>query len=479
MTGTWYPLAWTDPVPGDPAAVRAAARDHTDAAERITRTAQDLRAVADGVTGRSLAVDEVRSRAAEVADRVAAAHDRYAVTGAALQDYADGLDRAQQLAQDALTAARRAEQAITHADQDVRRWAQQAVDTADATQAAAYERLAETARETRDDAERALDQARELLDRAVVVRDTAAQVARDLVRRVLAEDGLADSLWGALTQTGSAIGSWFADLGHWFFDHVDEIATVLGVAALLLAWVPVVGQTLAALALIAGALQLARDVYLALTTDVGWGDVAVGALGLVTFGVGRLAGQGLRLAANSARAAQGLRTLPVAGQAVGVAAGPGVGAVASMARATTASKPALASSRLESLVSADLWSVMRPSAVVGDLTSDLAGIAHAVKDPGVFALRAPGSHVSRPISVLANGVTEGLHNLRNTPAGVERVTALFGDLEAARDMRFLVDEGADLGQAGAALRGWAAGRGVVQIVDVGIVVDSVLPKGSA
>ncbi|UZN02688.1 hypothetical protein [Cellulomonas sp. S1-8] len=475
MTGSWYPLAWTDPVPGDPTAVRAAARQYEDVAARVTRASADLRAVAEGMPDRSQAVDEVRSRAAEAAERVTAAHDRYAATGAALADYADGLDRAQQVAQDALTAARRAAEAIEHADQDVRRWAQQAADAVDVAQSAAYDRLAETARGTRDDAEHALTRARELLDGAVVARDVAAQAARDLIERVIAEDGLADSLWGGLVDAASAVGSWFGDVGHWFFDHIDEIATVLGVAALLLAWVPVLGQALAAAALIAGALQLARDVYLALTTDAGWGAVAVGALGLVTFGVGRLAGQGLRLAANSARAQQGVRMLPVSGQAA--SAGARGGAAAQGAQASLRRGFVTLPAGTQTWTSSALWSVMRPGAIARDLVSDVTGVVRYMKDPGLAASSGALGHVSRPVDVLTNAFSEGAHALRNTPAGIERVTALLGDAGAARDMRFLTGIGGDLGQSGAALRGWAAGRGVLQIVDVGIVVDSVTPRG--
>ncbi|UZN02690.1 hypothetical protein [Cellulomonas sp. S1-8] len=119
---------------------------------------------------------------------------------------------------------------------------------------------------------------------------------------------------------------------------------------------------------------------------------------------------------------------------------------------------------------------MRPRNIASELASDLSGVVRAIKDPGVYAARAAGAHVSRPIDVLTNVVGEGMHTLRQTPAGAERLSALLGDLDAARDLRFLGDRGASLGQAGAAVRGWAAGKGVLQIVDVGIVVDSVRQK---
>lgn len=472
MSGSWYPLAWTDPVPGDPAAVRDAARRYADVAQRITRAAQDLRAVGEGVVGTSQAVDEVRARATETAERVAAAHDRYATTGAALDEYARGLEHAQSLAQDARAAAQRAAQAVDDADRDVRRWARQATETVEAAQAAAYERLADAAREARDDAERALDRARDLLDEATAVRDAAAQRARDLISRMLGADGLADSLWTALGRGASAVGSWFADVGHWFWDNLDGISAGLGVAALLLAWVPVLGQALAAAALILGAIQLARDVYLALTTEAGWGSVAIGALGLVTFGVGRVAGQGLRIAANNARAARGLRTYPVSGQATSAGASASASGAVGTTTRTAARRPIGLDSDARTVTSSDLWSVLKPGNVVADLRSDLLGIGHALKDPGLFAAHGAGSHVARPVHVLRNVVSEGASNLRRTPAGGERVMTFLGDLEAARDLRFLADQGRNLGQAGVELRLWAGGRGVVQVLDVGLVTEA-------
>lgn len=128
--------------------------------------------------------------------------------------------------------------------------------------------------------------------------------------------------------------------------------------------------------------------------------------------------------------------------------------------------------------SSALWSVLKPRTVLDDLGSDLAGVVRALRDPGVFATRAPGSHVSRPIDVLGNMFTESVHNLRQTPAGAERVMVLVGDLDAARDLRFLSQHDAALGQAGAAVRGWTAGRGAVQVVDLGVVIDSITPKTS-
>ena len=474
MSGSWYPLAWTDPVPGDPVAVRAAGQEYTAVAERIAQAAGDLRTLTAGITQTSQAVEQMQARAAETAERISTAHDRYQATGTALVDYADALDHAQGLARDALEVARRAAQAIDTADADVRRWATQALDETDTAQAASDEQLAETARHTRQQAEHTLDQARHTLEQARHIRDAAAQVARDLIEATIGTDSLADTLWTGLTRAAGAVGAWFTDAGHWLFDHIDEIATVLGVAALLLAWVPVLGQALAAAALIAGALQLARDTYLALTTDTGWSDVALGALGMITFGIGRLTTQGLRIATNTARAHQGLRTLPVTGQATGAATITSASAAGRAARVVT--RATLRLSQKPAWRSVDLWSVMRPAAIVRDLASDLTGIATVVKNPGMFLTSKVGRHAIGEPSVVDN-VLEGAHNLRGTPVGTERLMTLFGDLDAARDLRFLVEHGAVLDQGGAALRAWAAGRGAVQIVDIGLVVESVAPTG--
>ncbi len=68
-------------------------------------------------------------------------------------------------------------------------------------------------------------------------------------------------------------------------------------------------------------------------------------------------------------------------------------------------------------------------------------------------------------------------NLHDSPAGAERLSVPLGDLESARDIRFLVEHGADLGRHGATLRTWAAGRGALQVLDIGLVAESLTPKG--
>lgn len=119
---------------------------------------------------------------------------------------------------------------------------------------------------------------------------------------------------------------------------------------------------------------------------------------------------------------------------------------------------------------------MRPGAIAQDVLHDLTGVARYARNSNLAPSSGLLGHVARPVDVLENAFSEGAHALRNTAPGMERVTTLLGDAGAARDMRFLASAGSSLGQSGAALRGWAAGRGALQVVDVGIVVDSVLPK---
>jgi hypothetical protein len=82
-----------------------------------------------------------------------------------------------------------------------------------------------------------------------------------------------------------------------------DVAGWLGVAAVVLCWVPGLGQALAAVALGAGAVGLLADLALAGYGDKGWGDLAADTLGLVP------AGKSVRFAAALPREAVQLRAV--------------------------------------------------------------------------------------------------------------------------------------------------------------------------
>ena len=91
---------------------------------------------------------------------------------------------------------------------------------ADADEAAAQERVAAQ---------------KEIIDRAVSERDIAAERAIEIINGACG-DGLADSWWD---DWGRAITQWIAKI-------CEIISGITGVLALLVSWVPIVGQALAA-----------------------------------------------------------------------------------------------------------------------------------------------------------------------------------------------------------------------------------------
>src|SRR5699024_9521054 len=65
-------------------------------------------------------------------------------------------------------------------------------------------------------------------------------------------------------------------------------------AALALGWIPVIGPILSTVALLAGAVVLIRDITDVARGGGSWTNVALGALGLATLGVGRVAASAVR-----------------------------------------------------------------------------------------------------------------------------------------------------------------------------------------
>ncbi|MGH9137630.1 MAG: putative T7SS-secreted protein [Acidimicrobiales bacterium] len=71
---------------------------------------------------------------------------------------------------------------------------------------------------------------------------------------------------------------------------LDVIAGITGILALALGWVPILGQVLGAIALVAAVGALLCDVVLAVAGEGSWWDVAIGAVGIATLGLGRAVG---------------------------------------------------------------------------------------------------------------------------------------------------------------------------------------------
>lgn len=291
---SWYPLAGSDPIPGDPAAVRYAGNRYTEVASDIQTAARRLREIADLDANDADSVRAVSEKASEVAGKIDDAHGRYSATGSALTTYADALEAAQSRSAQALTEAQNADQALTAAQGRVRvagRNLDDADDDTDDTEMASLRRSLATARGDREDAEAALARARAELDAAIVDRDTAASRAEEAIRTGMSGDDLGDSWWD---NWGSAIVNAISSVA-------GIIAGVAGILALVLCWVPVLGQALAVVAAVATAVKLVADIALLAAGEGSWSDVIWGVVGLATFGVGRVIGVAARGASTGAQ----------------------------------------------------------------------------------------------------------------------------------------------------------------------------------
>ncbi|CAN5303823.1 hypothetical protein BH11ACT1_BH11ACT1_22230 [soil metagenome] len=275
---SWYPLASSDPVPGDPSTVRIGGDAYLDVAGTIASAAQRLREIAqiDGSTSQS--VEMIRDKATEVAGSISKAHDRYTTTGQALVTYASELSQAQAESEAVLRAAQNAQSAIDSAELSVRR-AAAALEEAEPADQAALRLTLNHARSAVVTADTALAHARTDLQRAIDLRDRAAQQAITAIEGITGSDDLNDTLWDNLHL--SEVFSVISDIA-------GLVASVAGILALALCWVPVLGEALATVALIASAVKLVADFALALAGDGSWSDVAWGVVAVASFGIGKV-----------------------------------------------------------------------------------------------------------------------------------------------------------------------------------------------
>lgn len=286
---SWYPLAATDPIPGDPDALRQHADEHAAVAASIGVVAEDVKILQRDPALQSFAVDELRHRAEGVAESIKKAHARYVAVAEALTTYASALRRAQESADELLVRARATQQSLDEATQQRLRAAILLRDleddpNADPADVRTTSRRLEAARDAVDDAERRLSHLRDELETVKQQRDAAAQDAIDTITKARAGDGLDDGWWE----------DWGLEVATQVSNVAGTVATIAGTAALVLCWVPILGPALAAIATVAGAASLVANGFLAAKGEKGWTDFGIDALGLVSFGWGKLVARGLK-----------------------------------------------------------------------------------------------------------------------------------------------------------------------------------------
>ena len=461
----WYPLAVLDPMGGDPERVRSAGQEYARVARQIARSAGDLRAIAAEVGDGSAAVEEVAAKATRLADTIERAHGRYAAAGEALQTYADQLADAQEIAYAAHASAVRALQGQDEALASIRRWTSFAEGASTPVARDRYLALVDEARADLYAADAQLDQARTDLRVAISRRDGAVSAACAAIRGAMARDDLHDTIW-------QDVGGGAQEVGLHLWNGVDEVAEWTGTAAVVLCWFPGLNGFLAAVATITGVAALARDSVNLATGNGSAADVRGSALGVVTFGVGRFAQQGIRLSVATSRGGRALQRSGLVDDGV-AAAGTSLPARSGGGVVTTGRLERSVGTATDTHVlrSAELWNHMRPSAIARDTWSDLRSGVDLVRAPGLYRPTANG-HVGRPVDTVANPVREYAQEVSTTWAQSKSagVFAVFGNEAAAR--------GLSASGAGRQAKLWSWSSGGVQALETACGLGPLRPDSA-
>lgn len=259
-----------DEIPGNPTRVKDQAASMIKAATRMMRAAETLDRM-DGGGYDSDAIDAVFLNSTKVAGVLRKASTRYKGTGLALEEYAEVLDSAQQ-------QARRASDKMSGTNVDGARWevaTKQAevhnplllLPDREADREQVHRELAQARQDLAAQESQAAD-AREQHQRA---KDDVDQAADEAIRKIHMavensglQDAAADDVFGWFDRAAMAIQKVLA-----------VITPILGVLALLTAWIPVVGLVFGALAAVATIVQLVATVYQYTRGDVGGREALV------------------------------------------------------------------------------------------------------------------------------------------------------------------------------------------------------------
>ncbi|MFF5102119.1 putative T7SS-secreted protein [Streptomyces sp. NPDC000134] len=292
----------SDPIPGDPEEIAGLGRELRRTAEAIKKQADEIKALASVDEWKSKTAEEFRKEAEEAEGKLRKAFKRYdtaadalgekVVEGGSSKEYASELHRAQTMADKALRDAREADDEQRASSGAIDKLPEKTAD--DAPDRKKLEKRQEAATT-------ALEKAKKDLEAAKRVRDAAAKRARDAIRHAIDHDGLKDGTWDKFKD-------WVHDNSGWIkkaLDTLGWVATICGTLSLMVGWVPIVGQALAAvlgtIALGATLLSLVGHTLLALAGEGSWFDVALDVVGLATFGIGRGALAGAKGASQAAQ----------------------------------------------------------------------------------------------------------------------------------------------------------------------------------
>lgn len=252
---------------GEPALLKTYATRYLQIADAIQSASAALKAVGEGSDSMvSLAVNEIRGKARKGGEDIGEAEARYRTTAQALLTYSGALEDAQTKAVQARGEYESAQG--SHATAQAR--ADEFEDRAQVPGAeqAADSRSASTWSTQASNLASTMSSAQAKYHEAVADKDRAGNTAADAINRVVSDDGISDSWWDVLVDFCEKIGDWVA------------------IAALLLSWVPGLGQVLLVLAAIISIIKLIDSLLKFVKGEMTLGEVVGAAIGVVLSIVG-------------------------------------------------------------------------------------------------------------------------------------------------------------------------------------------------
>ncbi|MGN7797910.1 putative T7SS-secreted protein [Leifsonia sp. 22587] len=228
------------PLTGDPDVLEAKARHYQSIGEAIQRSVKELKKIHDLDGYKSQAVSKLQEMSRDTADDIDKAKDRYSKTASALLTYAGELRGAQDDAEKAITLIQQKQ-----GDADA---AHKAATTAHTTADKAKPEDASTAGKAADQA----DDAARAANAALQAAHQAWYDARD--RKNRAAEKAVDAIVDVVDHHNHGL----KNPGFWdkVMDVIETIGDIAGILAIFFAWVPILGQVLAVIALVASIIKL-------------------------------------------------------------------------------------------------------------------------------------------------------------------------------------------------------------------------------
>jgi hypothetical protein len=269
------------PIPGDPSGVRSEASKYTATADAVRNAASEMRRLAaDSAMGESEAITALVEASDEVSERLESLHGRYETAGSALTTYASSLETAQQLALTAVATRDAAAEASASAANSAQAYENEAMAATTPEEKAEAERMQRAHESSIDAATGDLAGAQAAYDRAIEMRNTAAQTAADLISAAIRSDGMNDSLWD--------------DFSGWVTENAEILKVIKDVLGYIATGLAIASLFLAPFALAAAGLTALLSLALSATGNQSWVEFGLDFLAFATLGVGAIAGRALK-----------------------------------------------------------------------------------------------------------------------------------------------------------------------------------------